>query len=74
MYKLLGISALFILGLSPSDKIPVEPFPEITSSYPLNWRCETGNASFRTNVAFIPWIKHRAFTLFPEKRERSLGK
>lgn len=52
MYKLLGISALFILGLSPSDKIPVEPFPEITSSYPLNWRCETGNASFRTNVAF----------------------
>lgn len=52
MYKLLGASALLLFGLGQTDQIPQEPFPDITSAYPLNWKCETGNSSFRSNVVF----------------------
>lgn len=52
MYKLLGVCTLFILGLTRSTELSVEPFPEIETTYPLLWKAETGLASFRTNVVF----------------------
>lgn len=52
MYKLLGVSILFTLGLIKSDDLSLQRFPEVESTYPLIWKSETGNASFRTNVVF----------------------